>query len=108
MVILGGWAFLMSEVLLYLAQTRIWTFSRERGTPVKSFKLQIAPTALGRRQEKDAVQGYLTHKKQPPPQDPTAALCLGTYGDPAGAGVGLLSRYEPGHFTIVTSRGEIM
>ena len=32
------------------------------------------------------LQGYPTHKP-PPPQDPTVALCLGTYGDPRGAGV---------------------
>ena len=33
------------------------------------------------------VQGYLAHKKPPPPQDPTVALCLETYGDPRGVGV---------------------
>ena len=35
---------------------------------------------------------YLAHKKQPPPQDPTVALCLGTYG---GHGGGVVS-YERG------------
>ena len=45
------------------------------------------------------VQGYLTHKNPPPPQDPTAALCLGTYGDPDPRGVGV--SYERG--TPVTS-----
>ena len=28
------------------------------------------------------VQGRLAHTTPPPPQDPTAALCLGTCGDP--------------------------
>ena len=30
------------------------------------------------------VQGYLAHKKQRPPQDPTVGLCLGTDGGPLG------------------------
>ena len=33
------------------------------------------------------LQGYLAHKKQPPPQEPTVALCRGIYGDPRGVGV---------------------
>ena len=33
------------------------------------------------------LQGYLAHKKHPPPLDPEVALCLGTYGDPRGVGV---------------------
>ena len=28
----------------------------------------------------ERIQGYLAHKKQPPPQDPTVGLCLGPYG----------------------------
>ena len=32
------------------------------------------------------LQGYLAHEN-PPPQDPTVALCLGTCGDPMGVGV---------------------
>jgi len=28
-----------------------------------------------------ALQGYLAHKN-PPPQDPTVALCLGRHSDP--------------------------
>ena len=30
---------------------------------------------------------YLAHKKRLPPQDPTVALCLGTYGDRMGVGI---------------------
>ena len=33
------------------------------------------------------VQGYLAHKNPPPPQNPTVALYLGTYGGPRGVGV---------------------
>ena len=33
-----------------------------------------------------AIQGHLAHKT-PPPQDPTVALCLGTYGDLREVGV---------------------
>ena len=29
-----------------------------------------------------AIQGYLAHKKQRPPWDPTVGLCLGPYGGP--------------------------
>ena len=32
------------------------------------------------------VQGYLAHKKQPPSEDPTVRLCLGTSGGPRGGG----------------------
>ena len=32
-------------------------------------------------------QGYLAHKKHPPPKDTTVALCLGTYDGPKGVGV---------------------
>ena len=35
----------------------------------------------------DLVQKYLANKNPPPPQVPTVALCLGTYGDPRGVGV---------------------
>ena len=30
---------------------------------------------------------YLAHKNPPPPQNPTVAICLGSYGDPRGVGV---------------------
>jgi hypothetical protein len=33
------------------------------------------------------LQGYLAHEGSPPRQDPTVALCLGTYGDPRGVDV---------------------
>jgi len=33
------------------------------------------------------IQGYLAHKNPLPPQDPTVALCLGTYGSPRGGAV---------------------
>ena len=39
------------------------------------------------------VQGYLAHKKTPPPYDPTVTLCLGHYGVPGGVGVFLWARY---------------
>jgi hypothetical protein len=32
------------------------------------------------------VQGYLAHKKRPPPEDPTVGLCLAPYGGPRGGG----------------------
>ena len=32
------------------------------------------------------VQGYLAHKNNLPPYDPTVALCLGLYGGPRGGG----------------------
>ena len=38
------------------------------------------------------AQGYLAHKKTPPPQDPTVALCLRTYGGAGGQG----APYEQG------------
>ena len=38
------------------------------------------------------LQGYLAHENPPPPQDPTVALCLGTYGDPRGTPVQRLRR----------------
>ena len=31
--------------------------------------------------------GVPRSQEPPPPQDPTVALCLGTYGDPRGVGV---------------------
>ena len=34
------------------------------------------------------VQGYLAHKKQRFPWDPTVGLCLGPDGDPGGVGGG--------------------
>jgi hypothetical protein len=30
----------------------------------------------------EGIQGYLAHKKTPPPQDPTVGRCLGSYGGP--------------------------
>ena len=49
------------------------------------------------------------HKKQPPPQDPAVALCLGTYGDARGVGVSY-ERGTPVHSTLLprclTSRHE--
>ena len=35
------------------------------------------------------LQGYLGHEKRPPRK--TVALCLGTYGDPRGVGLSLMS-----------------
>ena len=32
------------------------------------------------------VQGYLAHKKYPPPRTLTVGLCLGPYGGPTGRG----------------------
>ena len=36
--------------------------------------------------EDDGVQGYLAHKKLPPPYDPTVGLYLGPCGGPGGGG----------------------
>ena len=33
------------------------------------------------------MQGYLAHKKQRPPKDPTVDLCLGPYQSPGGGAV---------------------
>ena len=33
-----------------------------------------------------SLQGYLAHKKTPPPQDPKVGLCLGPCGGPWGGG----------------------
>ena len=35
----------------------------------------------------EGLQGYLAHKKQAPPQDPTVGLCLGPFDGPRGVGV---------------------
>ena len=42
--------------------------------------------------ESNVVQRYLAHTPPPPLQDPTVALCLGTYGDP----MGVVVSYERG------------
>ena len=39
------------------------------------------------------LQGYLAHKRPPPPYDPTSGLCLGPYGGPRGGGCFLCARY---------------
>ena len=44
-----------------------------------------------RHYDPEKLQGYLAHKKQPPPEDPTAGLCLGPYGGPIGGGQFLVS-----------------
>ena len=41
----------------------------------------------GTRNTASGLQGYLAHQNPPPLQDPTEALCLGTYGGLGRVGV---------------------
>ena len=105
MMVLGRGRFLMSEVPLYSQVGMLGLRSafanfgtrpglRDSGgtTPcrmtgvtlhgVVSPERSVHPDRLG--MSKLYVQGYLAHKKQHPPQDPTVGLCLGPYGGPRG------------------------
>ena len=43
--------------------------------------------ALGKKGASCRIQGYLAHENPPPPQDPTVALCIESYGGPRGGAV---------------------
>ena len=67
---------------------------RVQGFRVQAFRVQASLEWFDakvrqhqrRRERQSVVQGFLPHKN-PPPQDPTVALCLGTYDGPGGGGV---------------------
>ena len=60
--VLGGGVFLMSEVPLQRSDASRMT--------------QTAPQVA----QRSYIQGYLAHKKKPPPQEPTVGLCVGPCG----------------------------
>ena len=77
-MILWGWVFRMSEVLLYPPCRVLSPFLHGRGHLSATFRewgAEVCPSRLflfdeGRHARPfEGVQGYLAHKKLPPPQD---------------------------------------